>query len=253
MKFKIAGIAAIVAGMALVPPVSAAIFYHQIHPITVHHVDQYLQKSFYVTGFNYHFDAPLFSAEHLTRDDILKTEKINRLDVYFGEDNLLPKKYRVPQSAWTNSGFQRGHLFSAGDAPTQQIQVSSFVTSNIVPQVGRNNNVSWGGMEDKVRKLTLHYNEAYVVSGAIYTDADKTIKWDDNHYLFIPKTLYKAVVLPKQKVFCVYTTTNNILDNYQILSGKAFYNNYKINPIPAALADGFSCKKSLFEITYLDD
>ena len=65
----------------------------------------------------------------------------------------------LPSAAFTNSGFDRGHLASAADLPNS---TDTFLTSNAVPQNPKLNRGEWRRLENQIRKLRA----THVITGA---------------------------------------------------------------------------------------
>ena len=69
----------------------------------------------------------------------------------------------LPSSAFTNTGFDRGHLVTADDAPESP---DTFLTSNAVAQDPQLNRGPWRRLENEIRKR----GNATVLTGAIYNN-----------------------------------------------------------------------------------
>ena len=69
----------------------------------------------------------------------------------------------LPSSAFTNTGFHRGHLVAAADAPESE---DTFLTSNAIAQDPALNAGAWRRLENDIRKR----GPATVLTGAIYNN-----------------------------------------------------------------------------------
>jgi DNA/RNA endonuclease G (NUC1) len=67
----------------------------------------------------------------------------------------------LPSSAFTNTGFDRGHLTSAADLPNSP---DTYLTSNAVPQDPALNHGAWRELENQIRKQ----RPVKVITGAVY-------------------------------------------------------------------------------------
>ena len=81
----------------------------------------------------------------------------------FREDESLPKNcYKVDESDYRGSGYDRGHLMPSGDrTKSKSANSSSFLMVNMLPQNPSNNRQVWRELEQYSRKLinqgfTLH-------------------------------------------------------------------------------------------------
>lgn len=83
----------------------------------------------------------------------------------------------LPSAAFTNSGFDRGHLASSADLPGSP---DTFLTSNAVAQDPKLNRGAWRRLENQIRKR----GPATVITGALYSDCG-------NEMIEAPCYLYK--------------------------------------------------------------
>jgi len=137
--------------------------------------------------------SPTWVAEKLTRDSI--NGRITRDGIQFVADPAVPGAYRAQPSDYTRSGFDRGHLASAGNFRNNAKGMSdSFLMSNIVPQDPEHNRSIWANLEASVRELTARRGELYVVSGPVYTDNPRMLK----NGIPVPDALFKVLIHPSQ-------------------------------------------------------
>ena len=66
----------------------------------------------------------------------------------------------LPSAAFTNSGFDRGHLVAAADAPESN---DTFLTSNAVAQNRQLNRGEWRQIENRIRRAN---QPAVIITGA---------------------------------------------------------------------------------------
>ena len=98
---------------------------------------------------------------------------------------------------YNGTGFDRGHAAPDGDQSwDQQVEYESFLMTNMFPQAGSLNRGVWKLLETATRGWVVQQNANYtIISGAIYTDADKTI----GKGVRVPTSYYKIVINQKTK------------------------------------------------------
>ncbi len=86
----------------------------------------------------------------------------------FATEALLPTGfYKVPSTAYTGTGFDRGHLCPSDDRDGSATDnAATFTMSNMVPQAPANNQGLWANLEAYCRTLITAGNELYILSGA---------------------------------------------------------------------------------------
>ena len=92
----------------------------------------------------------------------------------------------LPSSAFTNSGFHRGHLAAAADLPDSS---DTFLTSNAIAQDPALNAGSWRKLENQLRKQRA----THVITGALYNNCG-------NEKIEAPCTIYKIAYLPNGQI-----------------------------------------------------
>ncbi len=96
----------------------------------------------------------------------------------------------LPASAFTNTGFDRGHLATAADLPESQ---DAFLTCNAVAQNPQLNRGAWRKLENRIRRERA----IHVVTGAIYNNCG-------NDKIEAPCFLYKVAYLPNGEVLAAF-------------------------------------------------
>jgi len=164
-------------------------------------------------GFALLYSVPaktaIYAAEHLTFASLTKAKRINRTGRFY-EEARLPTAARARLSDYKGSGFDRGHLFPAGDAATPEAMAQSFSLANMVPQAPANNRGPWAkSVEKAVRKYVERTRgEVYVLTGPIYEGKVATL---GASRIWIPKKLFKFVYDPRNKKSWGYVLDNNDL------------------------------------------
>ena len=85
----------------------------------------------------------------------------------FRADTTLPTGwYRVQATDYAGSGFDRGHMCPSADRTvTVAANSSTFLMTNMIPQLPANNQGVWANLESYSRTLVSQGNELYVISG----------------------------------------------------------------------------------------
>ncbi len=123
-----------------------------------------LSKPQYVMSYNNGRGCPNWVSWHLSS---AWKGSATRCDCFAAEALLPTGFYKVPSTAYANTGFDRGHLCPSDDrdgSPTDN--AATFTMSNMVPQAPANNQGLWANLEAYCRTLLNSGNELYVISGA---------------------------------------------------------------------------------------
>ena len=85
----------------------------------------------------------------------------------FRADTTLPTGwYRVQATDFSGSGFDRGHMCPSADRTiTVAANSSTFLMTNMIPQLPANNQGVWANLESYSRSLVSQGNELYIISG----------------------------------------------------------------------------------------
>ena len=192
--------------------------------------DRILCKRGFVIGYDVKLKAPVWSAERLSTDRIVRAARLERKD-YFHTEELLPSSDRRDLRDFAGDGMDRGHLAPSSDMPDYESQYDSFSLANMVPQDPEHNRGIWRGVEDTVRDQVFEFGEAYVVTGAVYPSG-RSLE------VPVPLVLYKAVYFPKVGVSGVYASANEPAAVVSIHSLNEFEHRYGFRVFPAVQATG---------------
>ena len=123
----------------------------------------------HLSSFNRSTRNPHWVAEHFTAQSLLLNNASRRHSVFY-EDLSVPPMFRAKLSDYFRSGYDRGHQVPAADAKwSQEAMNSTFVLSNMCPQVGEGfNRDYWAHFEDFCRGLVKRYPSVRVVTGPLY-------------------------------------------------------------------------------------
>lgn len=114
--------------------------------------------------------TPVYVAERLNRDLVLKAQKIERTNRFYA-DARLPAAERAELSDYKGSGYSRGHMAAAANMPTPAAMAQSFSLANMVPQDPRQNSGPWAKVEEDTRRYALRAKgDVYVMTGPVFAD-----------------------------------------------------------------------------------
>ena len=92
-----------------------------------------LCASHFATLYSSRTETPVYSAEHLTAQQVADAIHLPRHDD-FHEDDRLPISDAATLDEYRGSGYDRGHMAPSGDEPDARSQYESCALSNMVPQ-----------------------------------------------------------------------------------------------------------------------
>ena len=159
---------------------------------SVNYTTNYLMtKPQYALSYNRDNATPNWVAWHLDSSWLGSTARQND----FRNDTTLPTGwYQVLGTDYSGSGYDRGHMLPSADRTlTVTDNSSTFLMTNIIPQMQSNNQGPWADLETYCRTLAGTTNELYIVSGGV-----GTIGWIANGRVAVPRETWKViVVIPK--------------------------------------------------------
>ena len=155
-----------------------------------------LRKPQYVLGYDASRGGPAWVAWNLNATHFGSEDRCN----CFTADASLPSgTYRVVDSDYRGSGYDRGHMVQSFNRTTTAVEnASTFLLTNILPQAANNNQGPWGAFENHVNNVARGQGgqamrEAYVVAGGEYSASPQTLKGEGK--VQIPEFTWKVVVL----------------------------------------------------------
>jgi endonuclease G len=93
-------------------------------------------------------------------------------------------------SDYRNSGYSRGHLAAARDfAWSERAIRSTFLLSNVAPQVQTMNAGAWARLEALVRQVAAQSDAVYVFSGTMFKDE---ASWIGAGQVAVPSHFFKV-------------------------------------------------------------
>ena len=152
---------------------------------------------------------------------------------YFLKDSLVISS-TLSHGAYTNSGYDRGHLLPAADMKWDQLAMDeTFLMSNVSPQNPYfNRNGLWRKLETKVREWVVTRNRLIIVVGGVLSvDLPKL----DGQNVSVPKYYFKIILDEKDFSSVSFLLENKItsgllsdfvvsVDSVEQISGVDFFN-----------------------------
>ena len=124
-----------------------------------------MQKPQYTLSYNRQKATPNWSAWHLDSSWIGSTP---RQDDFRPDTSLPAGWYQVTDFDYSGSGYDRGHMVPSGDRTNSVANNSAtFLMTNMVPQLGANNQGPWEELESYCRTLVQQGNELYIFAGPL--------------------------------------------------------------------------------------
>lgn len=173
--------------------------------------------------------TPLWSAEHLDREQIKGAEAIKRRNTFHPEEQLSADQ-RSELSDYARSGFDRGHMSPSGDMSSESAQNESFSLANIIPQNPNNNQNLWASIEEKTRELAQRRGELYVITGPMFEGS--TLQRINGRVL-VPTHVFKAIYDPARREAGAWIAPNESGMDYQTVSIAELERRLNINLFPA--------------------
>jgi endonuclease G len=153
--------------------------------------DYYIFREGYIVNYDFVLNKPHFVLYNLNKSSY---GGVPRYSGSFMMDTNLNKLHlpKISHSDYTNSGYERGHLVRSEErTTTPELNKSTFILSNIVPQTKDVNSGVWLRLENFCKDLCQDKDKnLYIVAGGIYS-SNKHI----NNKVPIPDTLFKIIVI----------------------------------------------------------
>jgi len=130
--------------------------------------DNYLMlKPQYALAYHRDRGTPVWTSWHLDTTWLGSTP---RQDDFRADTSLPAGWYRVLGTDYSGSGYDRGHMTPSADrTKTIADNSSTFLMTNMIPQLPANNQGPWASLETYCRTLASAGNELYIVSGGYGT------------------------------------------------------------------------------------
>lgn len=201
--------------------------------------------SFYEVAYSTRLRDPLWSAEHLTREMAQASDTFGRTKTPFVREPELSPEDQGDSADFIDSGFDRGHMTPANDAPDVASETGTFMVTNIVPQSKVLNERLWQYLEASVHEIAKRDGEVYVVTGPIFADAPPRLA----NRIAIPAFTFKAIYVPSTGVAAAYIATNAAEPACVVVSLDTLRQRAGIDPFPA-LPDQMKTTLADFELPH---
>ena len=165
--------------------------------------DNYLMiKSQYALSYHRDRGTPVWTSWHLDPSWLGSTP---RQDDFRADTTLPAGWYRVLGTDYSGSGYDRGHMTPSADRTlTVADNSSTFLMTNMIPQLPANNQGPWATLETYCRTLATSGNELYVVSGGYGVQG--TIAAG---HVVVPSHTWKVIIVLPQGTNDVARVTNS--------------------------------------------
>ena len=151
--------------------------------------DHFLDEQAFVLSYNPKKRVPNWVAWRLDRSYF---GSVGRGDDFRPDPALPAGFYRVNESDYRHSGYDRGHLCPSGDRKDSRADNSrTFLFTNIEPQLHELNAGPWEQFEEYVRKRAQQGQIVYAVAGGVFSAPYPTI----GNGVAVPAANFKIVVL----------------------------------------------------------
>lgn len=189
--------------------------------------DNYLMDmGYYVESYNNSRGGPNWVSWHLDATNITTTAK--RVNNFAAFSDLPASFYPVQNTSYTSSGFDRGHNCPSADrSSSANANSATFLMVNMIPQVPKNNQQTWGKFENYLRVQVLAGNEVYIIMGSYGKGGTGTKGYFttiNNGKITVPSNIWKVAVIipvgsndvnrvnPKTRVIAIDTPNNNTIN-----------------------------------------
>jgi endonuclease G len=151
--------------------------------------DNYLMiKPQYALAYHRDRGTPVWTSWHLDSTWLGTTP---RQDDFRADTSLPAGWYQVLGTDYSGSGYDRGHMTPSADrTKTVADNSSTFLMTNMIPQLPANNQGPWASLESYCRTLAGSGNELYIVSGGYGTQG--TIA---SGHVTVPSQTWKVIIV----------------------------------------------------------
>lgn len=151
--------------------------------------DVILDHGSYIVSYNPTKNDPNWVSWHLSADDL---GSASRQDDFRSDDLLPAMYYHVKAIDYQGSGYDRGHMSPSGDnTASVAMNSTSFLMTNMVPQLHALNAGPWELLENFERSLALGKKDVFIVAGGIFDTPASTI----GPGIAVPKSCFKILVV----------------------------------------------------------
>lgn len=190
----------------------------------------------YVLSYNRDRGEANWVSWHLDTSWIGSTDRQND----FRADTSMPVDwYKVLETDYSRSGFDRGHMCPSGDRTISEADNSvTFLMTNMVPQAPANNRGPWEKLEAYCRVLAQQGNDLYIIDGpsgkgGSGSKGDVTETVGDGHVV-VPAVVWKVIIVVPQiaSMFRINENTRTIaviMPNNQSIGQGTQWQNFRVS------------------------
>lgn len=152
--------------------------------------DRILHRAGYSLGYDDTLRAARWVSYVVTRaSHTVGDRRVARSGESFRPDPDIPLELQHLSKAYTNSGYDRGHMAPSATVDfTERSNDQTFFMSNVLPQHPKLNRQAWRSLENDVRRWTTTHGRMVVVCGPIFGHPPRKQKG-----LCIPTHFFKVV------------------------------------------------------------
>ncbi|VDL62440.1 unnamed protein product, partial [Hymenolepis diminuta] len=188
----------------------------------------------YICQYDRRNRIPRWTLELLTRENLLgdSNELVSRQKFEFREDLSVPEVFRSTGDDYIRSGYDRGHMAAAGNNLfNSECMETTFLYSNIAPQVGRGfNRHVWNSLEKHIRKVARKSANVVVVTGPLFIPGSAVSELGHRLVVYeligsnnvaVPTHFFKAIAVQK-KLGSPWSTFAWIIPNRELPTKEPF-------------------------------
>ncbi|WDF55442.1 DNA/RNA non-specific endonuclease [Mucilaginibacter sp. KACC 22063] len=163
--------------------------------------DNYLiDQGYYVESYSSARGTPNWVSWHL--DATNTTNVSDRLNNFAAFSGLPTGFYAVTNTAYSGSGFDRGHNCPSADRTSSaNANSATFLMTNMIPQAPQNNQKTWANLENYLRSEVSSGDEVYIIMGSYGkggTGSSGSAETVNSGHVTVPSNVWKvAVIIPK--------------------------------------------------------
>jgi endonuclease G, mitochondrial len=152
---------------------------------------EFVDHGYYTLSYREDHEQAEWVAYELTRDHL--NNVVSHRNDNFRPDPKVSTGSATPYD-YRGSGYDRGHLFPAGDAGySVEAQDMTFFMSNMSPQLGSFNKGIWRELEESARDWARKFKKLYIVTGPVLTKKPDGYIGKDNK-VSVPVSYYKVFI-----------------------------------------------------------
>jgi len=151
--------------------------------------DYLMDKGSYVLSYNAARRVANWVSWYLNRSLL---GSAHRRDKFLADDSLPPGFVRVSAHDYARSGYDRGHLCPSADrSDSDADNATTFLMTNMQPQLHELNDGPWKDVEEHERVLARQGKDVFIIAGGVFGASPRTIGPSN---VAVPDASYKIIV-----------------------------------------------------------